>query len=290
MALDDVWIGHWTDETTRTGCTVLLFPEGTVASGEVRGAAPATREFALLEPTKMVERIDAVVLSGGSAYGLATGDGVAHWCEEQGRGFDVGPEIGLVPIVIGMSLFDLAEGDPKGRPTAAHGRAACEAAVVWSAAPQGRVGAGTGATVGKTGGRDLRVPGGLGIASRTAGDVTVVAVIAVNAFGHVVREGEAGPDLDGPMAADPFTNTTIGAVITDAKVSKVQCQRLAQSAHDGYARALSPAHTSYDGDAVVAAATGHVEVADFESLRHLVALTTADAIRAGVPGDDGPVA
>lgn len=283
-AMDEIRIGHWTDEEARTGCTVVLFPEGTVASGEVRGAAPATREFELLDPTRTVRRIDAVVLSGGSAYGLAAADGVMGWCEEQGRGFVVGDGVGIVPIVVGMCLFDLPEGDPRVRPTAASGRAACEAAGAWSEASTGRVGAGTGATVGKTGGREGRSPGGLGIAVRRSGDIAVLAVIAVNAFGHVVREGDVHEAVE-VVAPDPFTNTTVGIVVTNARLTKVDCLRLAQSAHDGYARALSPSHTTYDGDAVVAAATGDVAVEpeDLEALRHLASLVTADAIRAGVP-------
>jgi len=152
-----VRVGHWTDERAATGCTVVLFPAGTVASGEVRGGAPATREWALLEPHRLVARLDAVVLTGGSAFGLAACDGVMQFCEERGMGFAT--SAGVVPIVVGAALFDLARGDPRARPGPAEGRAACEAA---SDGPveEGSVGAGTGATVGKLFGIERAMKGG----------------------------------------------------------------------------------------------------------------------------------
>jgi L-aminopeptidase/D-esterase-like protein len=161
-----VAVGHWTDATAQTGCTVVIVPDGAVASGEIRGGAPATRELALLDPSKMVPAIDAVVLSGGSAFGLAACDGVMSWLEEQGRGFET--PFGRVPIVVGMSLFDLGVGDGSVRPGAPQGRAAAESAGGWVVA-LGAVGAWTGATVGKWLGPEHVRPGGIASATMRAG-------------------------------------------------------------------------------------------------------------------------
>lgn len=250
--IDGIRVGHWTDAEAMTGCTVVLFPEGTVGSGEVRGGAPATREFALLDPTKMVHRIDAAVLAGGSAFGLATADGVMAVLAERGQGFDtVG---GPVPIVVAMGLFDLAVGDGSVRPTARDGRAAAEAATDDPPA-LGAVGAGTGATVSKWRGPDHRRPGALVSATLRVDGLVVSALVAVNAFG----EPGASPAavLDG-TTGDMFQNTTIGVVATNGIVDKVGCHLVAQSAHDGLARSVAPSHTSADGDAFVVAATGAV--------------------------------
>ncbi len=248
-----VRVGHWTDPRALTGCTVVLFPEGTVASGEVRGGAPATREFALLDPTMMVERLDAVLLTGGSAFGLASADGVMTELAEAGRGFEtIG---GPVPIVVAMGLFDLAVGDGSVRPTAADGRAACGAA---STDPPelGAVGAGTGATVSKWRGAEHRRPGGLVEATMRSGEIVVSALVAVNAFGE---PGATPAEVLGDTTEGMFQNTTIGVVVTNAALDKVGCHLAAQSAHDGLARAIAPSHTAADGDAFVVAATGAVE-------------------------------
>ncbi|MEU8817097.1 P1 family peptidase [Actinoplanes sp. NPDC048796] len=272
-------IGHWTGDGT--GVTVIVPPAGTIASGEVRGGAPATREFALLDPTRLVDRVDAVVLSGGSALGLAAGDGVARALWEQGRGFPT--PAGAVPIVVGMSLFDASvAGTP---PTAADGRAALEAAT--TELTQGRVGAGTGATVGKW--RGGFSPGGLGIAHGTAGGASVVVVAVANAWGDVIGPGgevlnAAGDPGLAPVPRFGMTNTTLAVVATDARLSKTDCFLLAQSGHTGYARALHPAHSRYDGDAVVSLATGERE-ADLDLLRATVTEVTAGAIRRAIaPG------
>jgi L-aminopeptidase/D-esterase-like protein len=276
-----VRVGHWTDTLARTGCTVVLLPEGTVASGEVRGGAPGTREWDLLAPERMVGRIDAVVLSGGSAFGLAACDGVVRWCEERGIGL---PTVGgPVPIVVGAVLFDLAVGDPTVRPGPDQGYAACEAATSGDI-PLGQVGAGTGATVGKWRGPDHAKPGGVGSAVRWAGDLAVGALIAVNALGDL-RGGEAA-ELDWPDAppteASPFSqDTTIGVIATNATLTKQQCLLVAQSGHDGFGRALEPAHTSFDGDALVAAAVGGVD-APLEQVRLLAAQAVELAIRGAV--------
>lgn len=251
--VDGIRVGHWTDAEARTGCTVVLFPDGTVASGEVRGGAPATREFALLDPAMMVQRLDAVVLTGGSAFGLASADGVMDLLAAQGRGFEtVG---GPVPIVVAMGLFDLAVGDGSVRPGPGAGHAAAHTAAGGPHA-LGRVGAGTGATVAKWRGPDHRRPGGLVAATVRSEQVTVSALVAVNAFGEPGATPAAV--LDG-TTADMFQHTTVGVVATDAQVDKLGCHLLAQSAHDGLARAVAPTHTAADGDAFVAAATGRVE-------------------------------
>jgi L-aminopeptidase/D-esterase-like protein len=270
-----VQIGHWTDAGARTGCTVVLLPEATVASGEVRGGAPATRETDLLDPTRIVTGVDAVLLTGGSAFGLAAADGVAAWLEERGRGFATAA--GPVPIVVALGLYDLAVGDPSVRPGPAHGRLACEAASSAEPLAVGAVGAGTGATIDKVLGVEHRRPGGLVTASVTAGEATVVAVVAVNAYGQVLAAGER-PAPAVPVGADhPFSNTTIGVLLTDARLDKVGCHLLAQGAHDGLARAVDPAHTRVDGDAFVAVATGSV-AADLDQLRAASARAVTDAV------------
>jgi L-aminopeptidase/D-esterase-like protein len=283
--IEGITVGHWTDTGAATGCTVVVCPPGTVASGEVRGGAPATREFALLDPLHTVAEIDAVVLTGGSAFGLASADGVMTWLEEQGRGFPTAA--GPVPIVVALGLFDLAEGAPSVRPGPAQGRAAAEAATDGPVAT-GRVGAGTGATIDKWLGPDRSRPGGLVTAGLTAGPVTVAALVAVNAFGTVddgTSTTDIGPPAYAPLGdptADSATaatgNTTIGVVATNATASKADCHHLARGAHDGLARAVLPAHTAVDGDAFVAVATGRVE-ADPLHLRLLAQQVVARAVR-----------
>jgi L-aminopeptidase/D-esterase-like protein len=281
-----VRVGHWTDDEAETGCTVVILPEGTVASGEIRGGAPATREFALLAPHNIVQHVDAVVLSGGSAFGLAAGDGAMAWLESEGRGFPT--KSGPVPIVVGMSLYDLAVGDGSVRPGAEQGRVAALAAS-GAAHDVGRVGAGRGATIGKWGGPDTTTSGGLATATMRSGDVVVSALIAVNALGWI-DDGSTVSD-PGPRWTPPdvgsgsgaqgnaeFGNTTIGVVVTNAIADKTGCHLAAQSAHDGFARALQPAHTAADGDGLVVAATGAVE-ADLAHLRVLVQHTVVRAIR-----------
>jgi L-aminopeptidase/D-esterase-like protein len=273
-----VQVGHWTDLAARTGCTVVLLPEGTVASGEVRGGAPATRETDLLEPTRMVTRLDALVFTGGSAFGLAAADGVMAWCEERGRGFATAA--GPVPIVVALALYDLAVGDPGIRPGPAEGRAACEAAA-GGEVDVGLVGAGAGATIDKVLGPEHRRPGGLVQAATRVDGATVAALVAVNAFGQVLAPDRPGPSprpQDAAPGADhPFANTTIGLVVTDASLDKVGCHLVAQSAHDGLARAVVPSHTRVDGDAFVVAATGTAQ-ADLERVRAAAAHVVAAAI------------
>ncbi len=262
-----VRVGHWTGE--RTGCTVLLFPEPTLASGEVRGGAPASRETELLDPVRANAGIDAVLLTGGSAFGLAAADGVMRWLAERGRG--VATPGGVVPIVPTLSLYDL---DGTGVvPRAAQGYAACEDAE-GAAALTGPVGAGRGATVGQW--RGVSLPSGLAAATLRLGELAVSAIAAVNAF------GEPGPMDRSLLRPEGFPvgfgrNTTIGAVVTNARLGKVECHLLAQGAHDGLARAVSPVHTRMDGDAFVAAATGRVE-ASADVVRALAVEAVAEAI------------
>lgn len=271
-----VRVGHWTDVEARTGCTVVLLPAGTIASGEVRGGAPGTREWALLEPGGLVEAIDAVVLTGGSAFGLAACDGVVAWCEERGIGFPTGG--GPVPIVVGMVLYDLAVGDGRVRPGSAAGYAACVAARP-GAVLAGLVGAGTGATVAKAWGNAHARPGGIGTAAVSDGTLTVGALVAVNAVGDVRGERAPGwPAVQSPLGG----NTTIGVIATNARLDKLACRHIAGGGHDGYARALEPAHMTFDGDAVVACATGAVS-ADRDRVRAMAAAAMETAIRAAVP-------
>jgi L-aminopeptidase/D-esterase-like protein len=283
--VDGVRVGHWSDRDARTGCTVVLLPSGTVASAEVRGGAPASRELALLEPGRTVDRLDAVVLTGGSAFGLAAVDGAVRWCEERGLGFPTGA--GPVPIVAGLGLFDLLEGDASVRPGPDAGFAACIAAAA-GAVDLGRVGAGTGCTVAKWAGREDARPGALGSATERHDAVVVSALVAVNAVGDRRDPAERRVPVP-PMsrfAAEP-TNTTIGVVATNARLDKVACHLVAQSGHDGLARALDPVHTAGDGDALVVAATGgladEVEVGVVRSLAaYAVERAVLDALdRAG---------
>jgi L-aminopeptidase/D-esterase-like protein len=272
-ALAGVRVGHWTDPVGMTGCTVILFPSGTVASGEVRGGAPGTREWALLAPERTVARVDAVVLSGGSAFGLAACDGVSRWCEERGIGFPTAG--GPVPIVVGAVLYDLMCGDPAARPDASAGYAACEAATS-GPITLGAVGAGTGATINKWRGPDAVAPGGVVSSVEVDGSLVVAALVVVNAFGSV-RHGARQAWL--PTAERPqFEHTTIGVVATNASLDKVGCLLVAQSAHDGLARALEPVHATADGDAFVAAAVGGVE-APVDHVRLLAARAVEDAVR-----------
>ena len=279
-----VEIGHWTDTAARTGCTVIVLPPGATASGEVRGGAPATRDFALLAPERLVDCVDAVVLTGGSAFGLAAADGVMQALEAEGRGFETAH--GRVPIVVAMALYDLGQGDPSVRPDAAAGR---HAATHRAAATEtGAVGAGTGATVSKWLGADNAEPGGLGVASAHRGELTVTAVVALNAAGSLRPAADTTLEqiADGSFEqwqarVDPLSNTTLAAVVTNADLSKPDCFWAAQGGHDALARELVPAHTRSDGDAVVVAATGEVP-ADVDDVRLLAVAAVARAVRSAV--------
>lgn len=270
-----VRIGHWTDTEALTGCTVVLLPRDACGSFEVRGGAPATRELQCLEPDKSVSSVDAVLLTGGSVFGLAAADGVVTALAARDRG--VPTPGGPVPIVPTLGLFDLGVGDPTVRPTAASGAAAVEAAGPADsdvpdaldqdrgAVQAGQIGAGTGAYSSQWRGPDRR-PGGIRYAERRFGDVVVGALVAVNSFGDIVgADGRADPAEPAPLAAlaagsgQPFdlgrAHTTIGAVVTNAALDKQDCRIVAQGAHDGLARAITPPHSRFDGDGFVAVST-----------------------------------
>lgn len=270
-------VGHYTDLNGITGCTVVLCPQGAVAGVDVRGSAPGTRETDLMHPTRLVQEVHAVLLAGGSAFGLDAAGGVMRFLEERGIGFDTG--VARVPIVPAAVLFDLTIGSPSARPNAAAGYAACEAATDGPVA-EGSVGAGTGATVGKLLGPFYATKSGVGTASIHLGPIIVAALVAVNAFGDVVdpqtgqilagtRDPQSGRFLDtmqalrqglaGAARGFPATNTTIGVVATNARLSKEEANKMAQMAHDGLARTIRPIHTMWDGDAIFALATGEAE-------------------------------
>ncbi len=281
--IDGVTVGHWTSPAGDTGCTVVLLPEGSVASGEVRGGAPATREFALLDPIRMMQHVNAVVLSGGSAFGLATADGVMQYLHERDVGFATAG--GVVPIVVGMGIYDLTTATSGVRPNAASGHAAAVAATDGPVL-SGRIGAGAGATYRKWWGRDGSRPGGVGMATVQLGEAMVSSLVVVNALGDIdpgdgsLRAMPPRRVLGASPDAEPEfgVNTTIGVVVTNASLDKTQCQLLAQGGHDAFARTLVPAHTAADGDAIVAAATGQVE-ADPVHLRVMATEAVSRAIR-----------
>ena len=266
-------VGHFTDTRRPTGCTVVMAREGAVAGVDVRGAAPGTRETDLLHPSNLVDKVHAIMLAGGSAWGLEAATGAVRWLEERGVGLDVA--VGRLPIVPAAVLFDLLVGDMRIRPDAAAGYAACAAAS--SADPaEGNVGAGAGAVVGKVFGIQHAMKGGVGTASVTVDGVTVGALIACNALGDVIdpdtAQVMAGARTDDgrglrdtrrallrgqpPQPLLAGTNTTIGVVATDAILTKAQAHRLAIAAHDGLARSINPVHTMSDGDTLFSLGTG----------------------------------
>lgn len=288
-------IGHWTDEQALTGCTVILCPTKTVGSCDVRGSSPSSRELALLASDKTMQEVHAVLLTGGSAFGLAAADGVMKYLEERNIGYQT-PWV-KVPIVPGAVIFDLNIGSQSIRPTPDSGYSACVSARSDSIV-EGNVGVGTGATVGKWAGIASRMKGGVGIASRSVDQLIITVVAVVNAVGDVIDEsgnvlaGARSSDGEWMSELDPYrtfarpapplvSNTTLVVIMTNAKRTKVEANRLAQRGHDGMARAIKPAHTSYDGDVVFALASGEVDAA-FDFVAEIGADVTAEAIRRGV--------
>ena len=305
-AITGIRVGHYTLDTRPTGCTVVLTESGAVATVDVRGAAPGTRETALLDPVNTVQQVHAIVLSGGSAFGLASADGVMRYLEERNVGYPT--RAANVPIVPAAILYDLGIGDdPTIHPTAECGYRAAQAATDGPVA-EGSVGAGTGATVGKIGGPGRAMKGGIGTAMSDLGNgVRVAALMAVNAVGNIV-DPDTGQPVAGVRTADGSTivevrdlvrdttlldtrtgeNTTIGIVATNASLTKAELAIVARMAHDGLARAVRPAHTPSDGDTIFAIATG--EITDDISLLRigtLAADATADAILRGVRAATG---
>lgn len=251
----DVSIGHATDQINRTGCTVIRFSEPAPCVVDVRGGAPGTRETDLLAPGRLVQRVDAIVLTGGSAFGLATADGVMQRLREEGRGFPTAA--GAVPIVPAAVIYDLAVGNPV-PPTPQLGYQAATNTLPVTASARGRFGAGTGATIDKL--RGVPKPGGIGIASVTYGRARVTAIAVVNAIGAVdpaLSPGERRllQESIASLAAAPRggENTTLVVVLVDDDVDHNTLHQAAVSAHDGMARAIVPCHTPFDGDLVFAA-------------------------------------
>lgn len=271
--VEGIKVGHYTDREGVTGCTVVLCEGGAVGGVDVRGSAPGTRETDLMRPVNLVQEVHAVLLTGGSAYGLDAASGVMRWLEERGVGFNVG--VGVVPLVPAAVLLDLTIGDPKARPDAEAGYQACQSATDGPVA-EGSVGAGTGATVGKLLGPKFATKSGLGTASVKIGKGIVVgAIVAVNAFGDVVDPdtgdiiaGTRKPVVGGfvntvkRMQGDlgqtilGFANTTLAVVATNGYLTKEAANKVAQMAHDGLARSIRPVHTMFDGDTVFVLATG----------------------------------
>ena len=261
-------VGHAQDENALTGCTVILCRQGAVAGVDVRGSAPGTRETDLLNPINLVEKVYAIVLTGGSAYGLDSASGVMHYLEEQNIGYSMGTV--KVPIVPAAVLYDLGLGRADVRPDAAMGYRAAAAA---SSDPpaEGNVGAGTGASVGKIRGMEYAMKAGLGTSTIDINGLIIGALVAVNAIGDVIDPGSgmkiaglrSGPTLDwmknNLMNSAVESNTVIGAIATNAILTKAQATKVAQMAQDGLAQAIRPAHTMYDGDTIFALATGEVQ-------------------------------
>lgn len=320
LGVDGVRIGMWTSPDAVTGCTVVLPPDGTVGAIAVRGVAPGTREAAVLGPASKVTVCHGIVLSGGSAYGLATADGVMRWLEQHGTGYATADWI--VPIVGAAILLDASVRSPQLRPGATAGWAACEASSE-DDPPEGGVGVGAGCTVAKVAGIEHAWRSGQGIAVRRAAGVTVGVIVANNAVGEVVdddgswvvrarvaddapryptdaatRPGQppgaaavglqpppeaaasGGDPPPGSAASGPSASTVLGCIVTDARLTKQQAHRVADLGHGGLARALRPAHTEFDGDALFCLATGQVD-ATVDLVAHLAVEAVADALRRG---------
>ena len=292
-----VKVGHFTLTERPTGCTVIVLERGAVGGVDVRGGGPGTRETDLLDPVNMVQEVHAVVLSGGSAFGLDSATGVMRYLEERGIGFDT--RVAKVPIVPAAILFDLGVGDARIRPGAECGYRAAQAATDGPVV-EGDVGAGAGATVGKLGGSGRAMKAGVGTASITTPEgLVVAALVAVNAVGDIIdpatgRVVAGVRSEDGKSLADARTivrsgvlrraarageNTTIGIVATNARLTKAQATKIAQMTHDGFARAISPVHTPGDGDTVFAVGTGvYAGESDVMLIGALAAEVMADAI------------
>jgi L-aminopeptidase/D-esterase-like protein len=279
---EGIAIGHWTDPQGRTGCTVVLAAAGAIAGVDVRGAASGTLGTDALRPGTLIQRTHAVLLTGGSIFGLAATGGILRYLEERGAGLSFGSI--RVPTVAGAVLFDLLVGDARARPDAAAGYDACVAA---TRTPEiGAVGAGTGASVAKAGARRAALQGGVGIASARIGEATVTAVMVANSVGGIWDDEQHAwiaplTQWDRASSMLPGANTTIGVVATDALLTKEQANRVATVAHDGIARAVRPAHTMYDGDTMFCLSTGS-HTAAYDAVEIAAAELVARAIAAGV--------
>ncbi|MEF9961535.1 MAG: P1 family peptidase [Erysipelotrichaceae bacterium] len=267
--IDGFEVGQAQDEIGGSGCSVIIAKDGAVASVDVRGGAPATRETDLLDPVNTVDKIHAVVLSGGSAFGLDAASGVMQYLEEHDIGFDM--QVAKVPIVCGASLFDLSVGDSKCRPDKQMGYQAC--LDCGQAVKEGNYGAGTGASIGKIAGMDKAMKSGLGFHAVKIGDLQVGAIVAVNACGDIIDKDNK-QQIGGPLTSDlklmstydlmlsslslPKGNTTIGCILTNAILSKAQAKKIASITHNAYAQTISPVHTTSDGDTIFVMGSGKV--------------------------------
>jgi L-aminopeptidase/D-esterase-like protein len=291
--VDGICVGHAHDLEARTGCTVILPEEGAVAGVDVRGSAPGTREIDLLRPVRLVQRVNAVLLTGGSAFGLDAAGGVQQFLEERDIGYDVG--VTKVPIVPTAVIFDLSVGDPKVRPDKIMGYQACANASDQETS-QGLIGVGAGATAGKLLGQKSAMNGGVGISSARLGKTTVGVLVVLNSLGNVIdpasgktlagaRDPKTGALVDPVRLLSSFdrssfaqaTNTTLTVVATDASLTREHATKVAQMAQDGIARAIYPAHTMYDGDVVFALSVGDKH-ADLNALGTVAADLVAQAI------------
>lgn len=302
--IDGIRLGHAQNEKGGTGCSVVICDEGATGGVDVRGGSPGTRETDLLNPMEMVDKINAVVLSGGSAFGLDASSGVMEYLEEKNIGFDV--TVTKVPIVCQAVLFDLAFGDSKVRPDKQMGLEACKNSEVYNDDINGNIGAGYGATVGKFLGTSYAMKGGLGTYAIKIGDLEVGAIVAVNCLGDVVDPSNlniiAGAydreqnkflntekiildNLEHPK--NPFKgNTTIGIIVTNANFTKAQANKVASMAHNGYGRTMRPAHTMFDGDTIFTMATNKVQ-ADVTTVGMIAAQVMEKAILRGIKSAQG---
>lgn len=302
IEIPNIKIGHAQDLEAATGCSVILCQKGAVGGVDVRGGAPGTRETDLLNPVNLVDRVHGVLLTGGSAFGLDAAAGLMEYLENRGIGFDVGPT--KVPIVTGAVLFDLDIGDFKTRPDKDMGYRACVNSEAGGHL-EGSIGAGTGATVGKVLGPGGAMKGGLGSYYIQLGDLIVGALVAVNSFGDII-DPKSGHIIAGALAGDGKTlvdtekvvienynfnkeafggNTSIGAVITNAQMTKAMANKASSMAHDGFARTMRPAHTMVDGDTIFTLATGEV-FADINAVGSLAARAIEGAVIRAIKSAD----
>ncbi len=298
-------VGHAQNDVAKTGCTVILPENGAVGGVDIRGSAPGTREIESLHPVRLVPKLNAILLTGGSAFGLDASSGVQQFLEEKGIGFDVG--VTKIPIVPAAVIFDLREGDYRIRPDKEMGYAAASRAAK-SHPEEGRVGAGRGATVGKILGQEYCMKGGIGTWSEKVGDITLGALVVVNALGDIFQPmtntklaGAVNPKTgkfydtmqhlrkNPPKSFDPSTNTTLAVVATDAQLTKEQTIKLAQMAQDGLSRTIKPAHTPFDGDIVFALSVGDKDDVNITALGAIAAELVAESIVRAVKIANGMV-
>ena len=293
----EVWFGNAQDDTAKTGVTVAIFPNGARVGVDISGGGPASRETPVILPTTAPTPVNAIVLSGGSAYGLAASDGVMRWLEENHIGFDTGAA--LVPIVVQSCIYDLTYGSATRRPDSQMGYAACESAKLRGEIISGNFGAGTGATVGKLGGMIRSQKSGLGVCAVQVGELKIAAIVVVNAIGDIFDEG-TGQKIAGLLTDDrknfsdscaelyklttqttARTNTTIGMIVTNANFDKTQLTKIAQMTQNAYARSIKPVGTLFDGDTIYAASVGDVP-ADLNMIGTLAADLMSAAIRRAI--------